>query len=82
MEEVADRERAPIAGRLSDVPPELADGQWVAREQTLGRAIGDTPARLRGYVRAGDVGRFEVGAPGRFYPQDPARPPVDVRVSA
>ena len=74
--------RAPIAGRLSDVPPELAAGQWIDRQQTLGRVIGERPARLRGYVRAGDVGRFEVGAPGRFYPQDPARPPVDVRVSA
>ena len=74
--------RAPIAGRLSDVPPELAAGQWVAREQTLGRVIGERPARLRGYVRAGDVSRFELGAEGRFYPQDPARAPVDVRVSA
>nr|WP_274610945.1 site-2 protease family protein [Rhodovibrio sodomensis] len=74
--------RAPIAGRLSDVPPELAVGQWIGRQQALGRVIGRTPARLRGYVRAGDVTRFAVGAPGRFYPQDPARAPVEVRVSA
>ncbi|WP_051432192.1 site-2 protease family protein [Rhodovibrio salinarum] len=74
--------RAPIAGRLSDVPPELATGQWITREQTLGRIIGTSPARLRGYVRARDVARFEAGAAGRFYPQDPARAPIDVRVGA
>jgi putative peptide zinc metalloprotease protein len=74
--------RAPIAGRLSDVPPELAAGQWVARTQALGRVLGEQPARLRGYVRAGDLPRFEVGATGRFYPRDPARAPVEVRVSA
>jgi putative peptide zinc metalloprotease protein len=72
----------PIDGGLTDVPPELAAGQWIAREQALGRVVGESPAGLRGYVRAGDVTRFEVGAEGRFYPQDPARAPIDVKVSA
>jgi putative peptide zinc metalloprotease protein len=74
--------RAPKAGRLTDVPPDLAPGQWIAVTQPLGRVVGDAPARLRGYVRGQDLARFEVGATGRFYPQDPARPPLDVTVAA
>jgi putative peptide zinc metalloprotease protein len=74
--------RAPQAGTLVDRPSELAAGQWVGLGQRLGRIVGDDPARLRGYVRGADLDRFADGAPGRFYPDDPAQPPLDVRVAA
>ncbi|RDD63068.1 HlyD family efflux transporter periplasmic adaptor subunit [Ferruginivarius sediminum] len=73
--------RAPEPGLLVERPRELQVGQWVAPNQPLGRIVSPGKAALRGYVRGSDLPRFAPGAKARFYPEDPARPPLDARVA-
>ena len=73
--------RAPFAGVIADLPPELRPGQWIKADQPLGTLIGPGAAELRGYVAATDVARIVPGAHGRFLPDDPARPALEVVVA-
>ena len=74
--------RAPFAGTLSDLAPELGVGLWVKPDQALGRVINFETAAIRGYLAAADLDRFKPGAAGRFLPEDPARAAIDVTVAA
>ena len=73
--------RAPCAGVIADLPPELRPGQWIKADQPLGTVVGAGAAELRGYVGAQDVARIASGAHGRFLPDDPSRPSLDVVVA-
>ena len=73
---------APFDGRLVDVPADLAAGRWVGMDQPLGRVISDNQALIEGYLSADDLARVQVGAVGRFIPDDITRPDVAVRVTA
>jgi len=72
--------RAPLAGVLADIPPELHPGLWVKADQPLGTAVG-AAAEIRGYVAAPDIERLTLGAHGGFLPDDPARPSVPVEIT-
>jgi len=73
--------RAPFAGVIADLPPELRPGQWIKADQPLGTVVGPAAAELRGYVSAQDVARIVQGAHGRFMPDDPSRPSLDVAIT-
>ncbi|MEI8394843.1 MAG: HlyD family efflux transporter periplasmic adaptor subunit [Rhodospirillaceae bacterium] len=73
--------RAPFAGVVNDLPPELHLGLWVRADQPLGTIIGPEIAELRGFVAAPDVGRIVPGARGRFLPDDPSQPALAVEVT-
>jgi len=73
---------APIAGVVTDVPDGLRPGLWVGVEQRLASIVDPGAARLRAYVRGGDLARVDVGAPARFYPDDPLAPVIDAIVTA
>ncbi|MDZ7788667.1 MAG: HlyD family efflux transporter periplasmic adaptor subunit [Halofilum sp. (in: g-proteobacteria)] len=71
--------RSPVAGtvvRRADLRP----GQWVARSELLAEIVGDQGVEIIAYVREHTLGRVEVGARGRFIPDDGAHPALDVRV--
>ena len=72
--------RAPLAGLLTDVPPELHSGMWVKADQPLGTVVG-TVSEVRGYVAAPDLERLAVSARGVFIPEDPARSSVAVEIT-
>lgn len=74
------RVRAPQDGVLVDRPRTLSVGQWIGPDRPLGRIVAPGEAALRGYVRGADLSRLDDSAGGRFYPADPAKPPLDVRV--
>ena len=74
--------RAPFAGTISDLAPELGRGLWVKPDQPLGRVINYLTAAFRGYLAAADFDRIKPGAAGRFLPEDPARAAIDVTVSS
>ena len=72
---------APFAGVVADLPPELRPGLWIKPDQPLGTLVGPATAELRGYVAAQDVARIAQGAHGRFLPDDPNRPSLEVEVT-
>ncbi|CAK0745094.1 putative peptide zinc metalloprotease protein [Azospirillaceae bacterium] len=74
--------RAPLSGEVIDLPPELHSGLWVKPDQALGRVINRARATLRGYLDAADHDRIQSGASGRFIPEDPTRPTLDVIVNS
>ena len=73
--------RAPFAGVIKDLALELRPGQWIKADQPLGTLVSMESAELRGYVTSEDVDRIAPGAHGRFLPDDPTRPTMDVIVT-
>ncbi|MDH1011062.1 biotin/lipoyl-binding protein [Pseudomonas nicosulfuronedens] len=73
--------RAPHAGVVRDLLPELVPGLWLSPRQALARVV-EPGVRLRGYVAEQAVWRVEPGAQGRFVADDPARPALPVRLES
>ncbi|WP_338521725.1 site-2 protease family protein [Pseudomonas batumici] len=71
--------RAPQAGQVRDLMPQLAVGRWVSTKEPLARIVEDG-TRLRGYLAEEDLWRVAPGAQGRFVADDPMRPawPVEL----
>jgi|GEM_PF-3613038 len=74
--------RAPIEGVLVERPEDLRVGLWVGERNTLGLIVAGGAPVLEGYVREDDLPSVRPGAAARFYPDDPARPPLDATVVA
>ncbi|MGZ3184349.1 MAG: HlyD family efflux transporter periplasmic adaptor subunit [Telluria sp.] len=73
--------RAPFAGRLRDVDPELSPGTWVRRNEKLAVLVDARAAEADGYLDESAVHRIAVGDKARFYP-DGAGSPVALTVIA
>lgn len=73
--------RAPHAGVVRDLLPELVPGLWLSPRQVLARVV-EPSVRLRGYVAEQAVWRVEPGAVGRFVADDPSRPALPVRLES
>lgn len=63
--------RAPFAGRIVDIDPEISGGLWLDRKRQLARLVASTHARVKGFVRDIDIGRITTGAAALFIPDDP-----------
>ena len=72
--------RAPFAGVIADLSPDLRPGLWVRGDRPLGTVVGQGATELRGYVAAEDVSHIKEGAHGQFLADDPARPTLEVTV--
>lgn len=57
---------APFAGRFVDADPDLRVGDWVARDEVLGRLVGTGARQVVTYVDEKDVRRIAVGDAGLF----------------
>ncbi|KQQ54724.1 peptidase M50 [Pseudomonas sp. Leaf127] len=71
--------RAPQAGRVRDLLPNLVPGRWVSTQMPLVRIV-EPGARLRGYLAEDALWRVVPGAQGRFIADDPMRAALEVRL--
>ena len=72
--------RAPQAGKVRDVLPQLNAGRWLSPKEALVRIV-EPGARLRGYLAEAELWRIAPGADGRFIAEDPMHPAVAVQLS-
>lgn len=72
--------RAPQAGKVRDVLPQLNAGRWLSPKEPLARIV-EPGARLRGYLAEAELWRIAPGADGRFIAEDPMHPAVAVQLS-
>jgi putative peptide zinc metalloprotease protein len=61
--------KAPFAGVLTEVDPELAPGVWVTPRQPLAVLVDPSRWQAEAYVAQRDLERLAPGAAVRFYPQ-------------
>ncbi|MBP5077121.1 biotin/lipoyl-binding protein [Pseudomonas chlororaphis] len=72
--------RAPEAGQLRDLLPQLQVGRWVSPKDPLARVV-EPGARLRGFLAEADLWRVAPGATGRFIADDPMHPALEVQLT-
>ncbi|MEL6677054.1 MAG: HlyD family efflux transporter periplasmic adaptor subunit [Pseudomonadota bacterium] len=70
--------RAPIAGELRDVDGAVEPGSWVNGTTLLGRIVDPGGARVRAYLAEADLRRIGTAGRGRFVPDNPEFPTVEV----
>lgn len=71
--------RAPQAGEVRDLLPDLSPGRWLDPSVPLARVVAPG-LRLRGYLAEEHLWRVEPGAEGHFIADDPARRALAVRL--
>jgi putative peptide zinc metalloprotease protein len=71
---------APFDGVLVDVPPALAEGVWVNRQERLGELIDPTHWEVQTYLGESEVQRVKVGDTGWFYPETPGKRAIKLQV--
>lgn len=72
--------RSPLDGEVVEVAPWLHPGRSIAMAEALATVAASGPVQARGYVGESDVWRLGHGARGRFFPDDGARPVLDITV--
>ena len=73
--------KAPISGRIVRLNPLLHDGRWIGSAELVA-VIGNRGGQIvRGYVSEESMWRISPGATGRFIPEHPSRPTLDVTLS-
>ena len=73
---------APHAGMVTDRNPDIKAGTWVGKGERLLAVMRPEALRLTAYLREAQLGRVQIGARGRFYPQGGAWPSFPVTVTA
>lgn len=68
--------KAPIAGVLTDVDPDLAQGTWVRPTQPLGVVIDPAAWVTEVFVAERDLDRIRVGNRARFFPRGDELAPI------
>ena len=71
--------RAPQAGEVRDLLPDLSPGRWLDPSVPLARVVAPG-LRLRGYLAEEHLWRVAPGAEGHFIADDPARRALAVRL--
>lgn len=61
--------KAPFAGVLRDISPDIHVGRWVNPEIVLGRVVDDSSISFTGYISGESIARVEAGAKGYFMPE-------------
>ena len=72
--------RAPIAGTVVDIGPDMHPGRWLGGAEVIARIV--TPGRydVQAYAAQDDIWRLENGAEARFVADDPAQPSHSARL--
>jgi len=81
-EEARYHPRAPFAGVLRDVEPELAPGVWVGKNEKVAVLVGDNAHEAGSYLDEETVRRVAVGDSARFYPDGQSGPVLRLRVAS
>ncbi|CAI8848057.1 biotin/lipoyl-binding protein [Pseudomonas sp. IT-P260] len=71
--------RAPHAGTVRDLLPNLTPGRWLSSKDALARVVEDG-SRLRGYIAEAELWRVKPSATGRFIADDPMHPALAVKL--
>ncbi len=71
--------RAPQAGQVRDLMPQLAPGRWVSTQAPLARIV-EGGTRIRGYLAEDALWRISPGDTGRFIADDPMRRSLQVEL--
>jgi putative peptide zinc metalloprotease protein len=73
--------RAPIAGTIVDLGPDMHVGRWLGGSEVAARIV--TPGRydIEAYVDESDIWRLETGATARFVPDDVSQPSRPARLA-
>lgn len=71
--------RAPQAGQVRDLMPQLNPGRWVSTKMPLARVVEDG-TRIRGYLAEDALWRIAPGAKGRFIADDPMRSSLQIEL--
>lgn len=72
--------RAPFAGAIADIGPELRPGVWVNRRELLGVLVDPAHWQVETYLDDTQVQRVRVGDHGRFYAEVPGGSSLSLRV--
>lgn len=72
--------RAPFAGLITDLEPELRPGLWVSRQERLGVLIDPHHWQVETYLDETDVQRVSLGDSARFYPEAAAEQALRLKV--
>jgi len=71
---------APFAGTVAEKAWPLIPGEWMPEGEWLGTVVSPGTALIEAYVPEADLGRLVDGADARFYPEEPSRPVVPLRL--
>jgi putative peptide zinc metalloprotease protein len=74
--------RAPHDGFVRDLSPDWREGQWVGHKMALCHVLKPDRVEIRGYAEEPDLRRLQIGAQGRFLPDDVTRDAVRVALTA
>jgi putative peptide zinc metalloprotease protein len=75
--------KAPYAGRLRDLDPDLQPGQWLARKERIGLLVREgSPWLVETWLDEADVPRVAVGDEALFISDGAAGPVLRLRVTA
>jgi putative peptide zinc metalloprotease protein len=72
--------RAPQAGQVRDLLPELSVGRWVSSKDSLVRVV-EEGVRLRGYLAEDSLWRVVPGTQGHFIADDPMHAAIPVALA-
>jgi putative peptide zinc metalloprotease protein len=72
--------RAPIAGRVLELNPELSEGRTIGQKEMIALIGADDTLSGRGYVPEAELNRLHAGQAGKFVPENVMRPAFDVAV--
>jgi putative peptide zinc metalloprotease protein len=73
---------APFAGDIVSVADALRKGRWINPSLVLARLVDKPSTHLMAYVNENNLTEISVGHIGRFYPDTPDEPPIDVKITA
>lgn len=73
--------RAPVAGRVLDIPPEIRPGIWVSAQAGLARIVTPRDYDVQAFVNETDIWRVEPGAIAQFVPDDASRASIALNVT-
>ncbi len=71
---------APLTGRVTDLADILRPGLWIDGQTPLARVVDSGHSELLAFLPESESGRIDRRAVSHFYPDDPARPALAVRV--
>ena len=66
--------RAPVAGQVTDIAPDMNPGRWLSGAEVIARIVTPGQYDVEAYASEGDIWRIEQGALARFVPNDPLQP--------
>ncbi|MEL6528728.1 MAG: HlyD family efflux transporter periplasmic adaptor subunit [Pseudomonadota bacterium] len=72
--------RAPVAGTVSDLTPEMHAGRWIAGDEIIAHVVTPADYDVQAYISEEDIWRVQDGSLGKFVAADPAGPSREAKL--